>query len=304
MQDRLIRIENEAAYALVYPEQGFQLHGFAVKRGGRWLDVIYGPPDGREPEDRRYGNPVLFPSVGVTTGDEPDRWSHAGRLLPMQQHGWARDAYWHVDAVSRDAVAGHLRPPTGMRLAFPFDHELRLRYRVEGDSLTLDAELGSQASAPFPYALGFHPYLRAPLTSQSDRSACLVRLPQGTRLRSGDGWRTIEASASPARPVSVVDPELPGSIVLAETGVSALEVEDTRAGLAVRVATTTGTNKDGDAPYQSFPVWVVWTAAPHAPYICLEPWTDAPNALQRARTRTIAPGAIHRYRMAISVRSL
>src|SRR5256885_115828 len=108
MVERLVRIESDRAYALVYPEQGFQLHAYAVKIGGRWVDVIYGPSDGREPADRRYGNPVLFPSVGVTTGAEPDRWAHGGRLLPMQQHGWARDAYWHVEAADRNAVAARL----------------------------------------------------------------------------------------------------------------------------------------------------------------------------------------------------
>jgi galactose mutarotase-like enzyme len=298
MLERLVRIENERARALVYPEQGFQLHAFAVKVGGRWVDVIDGPADGREPADRRYGNPVLFPSAGVTTGAEPDRWAHGGRLLPMQQHGWARDAYWHVEAIARDAVAARLRPTTGMRVAFPFDFTLRLRYALEGDTLALDAEVTNGGATAFPYALGFHPYLRAPLASGGDRAACVVRLPTGTRLRTPDAWRTIERSPSPARAITVVDAELPGSIVLVETGATALEVEDPTAGLAARVAVEQG------APFQSFPTWVVWTAAPDAPYVCLEPWTDAPNALNRPATRTIDPGAAHRYRTTISARAL
>ena len=49
---------------------------------------------------------------------------------------------------------------------------------------------------------------------------------------------------------------------------------------------------------------IIWSAAPEAPYVCLEPWTDAPNALNRPGTRTLAAGAKHRYRMTISARTL
>ena len=89
---------------------------------------------------------------------------------------------------------------------------------------------------------------------------------------------------------------LPGSIVLAETGATALEVEDAAAGIATRVSV------EGSA--QGFPIWVAWSAAPDAPYVCLEPWTDAPNALNRPETRRIEAGATHRYQLKISARPI
>jgi galactose mutarotase-like enzyme len=297
---RLVRLDNGQCRALVYPEQGFQLHGLttAASVGGAPVEVIFGPPDGREPADRRYGNPVLFPSVGVTSGpgSEPDRWSHAGRLFTMQQHGWARDAYWHVDAVGDSSVSAHLVPTTGLRASFPFPFELRLRYALEGMGLSLSAELHNQGDGPFPYALGFHPYLRAPLSSGGSRGQCRVRLPAGTRLRSADSWRTIERTPAAARTIDALDSELPGSIVLGDTGATALELEDAAAGIAARVSV--------EESEQSFPVWVAWTSSPEAPYLCLEPWTDAPNALNRPGTRTIPPGGAHRYRLTISLRAL
>ncbi len=296
---RLVRLDNGRLRALIYPEQGFALRGVrAVPEGrpaGEPVEVIFAPPDGREPADRRYGNPILFPSVGVTSGVEPDRWSHDGRALPMQQHGWARDAYWHVEAIDDLSVTGCLVPTTGIRAAFPFGFVLRLRYSLEGSSLLLSAELGNEGDQPFPYALGFHPYLRAPLGDGSRRT-CRVRLPGGTRLRSPDAWRTIDRSSAPPRVIDVSDPELAGSILLADTGASALEVEDTAAGLATRVSV--------EGSEQGFPIWVAWSAGPDAPYVCLEPWTDAPNALNRPGTRAIEPGAIHRYRMTVSLRTL
>jgi galactose mutarotase-like enzyme len=73
-------------------------------------------------------------------------------------------------------------------------------------------------------------------------------------------------------------------------------VEDPSSGLAARVSVA--------GSEQSFPVWVIWSSAPDAAYVCLEPWTDAPNALNREGTRKLAGGATHRYRMELSVRSL
>jgi galactose mutarotase-like enzyme len=293
---RLIVLEEGGSRALIYPEQGFQLHGFDVDLGrGSPLQLVYGPRGAREPADRRYGNPVLFPSVGLSHGSAPNSWEHGGRALLMQQHGWARDLYWHVEHLDGRSITGVLSPTSGVKAAFPFDFELRLRYVLEGRALTLETTIANQGNEPFPYALGFHPYLRAPLAG-GRREDCRVQLPAGVRLQSPDNWRTLNRGPASARTVDLTEPELPGSIVLVETGAKALEVEDRAAGLAGRISV--------EESEESFPVWVVWSAAPEAPYVCLEPWTDAPNALNRPGTRTLAAGGTHRYRMTISVRAL
>jgi galactose mutarotase-like enzyme len=296
-RSRLIEISDGASRALVYPEQGFQLHAFtAGLPDGRRVEVIYGPAGAREPADRRYGNPVLFPAVGLSHGTLPNSWDHDGRALQMAQHGWARDLYWHVDAADARSVTGLLVPTTEMRAAYPFDFELRVRYALEGSTLVLTASLLNKGDKSFPYALGFHPYLRAPLLDGGRRDDCVVSLPGGVRLLSDDSWRTMTRVPEAARTVAVSDPEMPGSIVLVETGARSLQVEDRRARLAARVSI--------EGSEESYPVWVVWSAAPDAPYVCLEPWTDAPNALNRGETRRLPGGATHHYRMSIAVQAL
>jgi galactose mutarotase-like enzyme len=289
---RLVTLTDGDTRALLYPEQGFQLHGFSVGP----TEVVYGPPGPREPADRRYGNPVLFPSVGLTSGSRPHHWDHDGQPLQMHQHGWARDLYWHVIDHDGHSLTALLTPTTGMKVAFPFDFELRLRYAVSGPALVLDTTLTNTGGAPFPYALGFHPYLRAPLGGSGSRQACKVALPAGTRLTTSDNWRTVARAAASARTIAATDAELPGSIVLVDTGARALDVVDEAAHLAARVSVE---DSAGD-----FPIWVVWSSAPDAAYVCLEPWTDYPNALNRPGTRTLAAGATQRYRMTISLRPL
>jgi galactose mutarotase-like enzyme len=293
---RLITISDGESRALVYPERGYQLFGFSTNVGGRSVDVIHTPPGDIEPADRRYGNPILFPAVGVSNGSRNDAWDHNGVALPMPPHGWARNVYWQVTEVTPKSVTAVCLPHPGFKLGFPFDFELRLRYQLAGGTLVVETTLSNTGKDAFPYALGFHPYLCAPLGPGGRRDQCEVAVPAGTRLSSGDAWRTIARAPEAARVIPATSAELPGSVVLDETGAEALELVDRASGLAARVSVA------GSA--ESHPVWVVWSAAPDAPYVCLEPWTDAPNALNRAKTRTISAGATHQYRMVMSARTL
>jgi galactose mutarotase-like enzyme len=299
VESRLVALDDGASRALLYPERGFQLFRYQASVAGKRVEVIHTPPGDIEPADRRYGNPVLFPAVGVSNGREADHWDRGGASLPMPPHGWARNVYWQIDRLEARVLSAVVVPHPGFRLGFPFDFQLRMTYTLEPNALVLDTEIKNTGGEPFPYALGFHPYLRAPLGAKPDptaRERCLVRVPSATRLTTGDGWKTITRAPEAPRSIAASAAELPGSVVLEGTGAQSLEVEDPGSGLAARVSV--------EGSEQSFPVWVVWSAAPDSPYVCLEPWTDAPNALNRPGTRTLAAGGTHRYRMALSARSL
>jgi galactose mutarotase-like enzyme len=297
LASRLITLDDGKSRALVYPERGFQLFSYQADVGGRKVEVIHAPPPGREPADRRYGNPVLFPAVGLSSGSRADGWDHKGTFLPMPMHGWARNMYWQVEQLDARSMTAVLVPNPGFRLGFPFDFELQMTYRLEPSALVLETVIKNLGNEPFPYALGFHPYLRAPLgAGPGDRGRCIVKAPSGVRLKSADLWRTVTRGREEARTIAVNADELAGSVVLEQTGATALEVEDPTSGLAARVSVV--------GSEQSYPVWVIWSAAPDAAYVCLEPWTDAPNALNREGTRKLAAGETHRYRMELSVRSL
>lgn len=295
VSSRFINIANDHARAQLYPERGFQLFGFQVRRRGEWRELVHAPAAAVEPADRRYGNPVLFPAVGVSNGVEADSWNHEGKSLAMPPHGWARNVYWQVEEVTETSMTAIVVPHPGFKLGFPFDFRLRMTYRLEGATLALETELANEGNLAFPYALGFHPYLRAPLVGD-DRSTCRVQLPGGQRLRTQDGWRSFKVELESARSIALDDAELPGSIILLETGALSMDLRDEGAGLASRVSV--------EGSGQDFPVWVVWNASPEAPYVCLEPWTDAPNALNRTGTRRLPAQQTHRYRMSLSLHEL
>ncbi|MCG5052085.1 MAG: hypothetical protein KA712_03910 [Myxococcales bacterium] len=296
LSSRLIVLRKGPCEALLYPERGFQLLGFrAPSPRGERTELLHVAGEAIEPSDRRYGNPILFPAVGVSNGAHPDSWEYGGKSLAMPPHGWARNVYWQIEASSDEALTAVLLPHPGWKAVYPFDFSMRLTYRFEGTSLVADTVIENAGEVPMPYALGFHPYLRMPLAPQSRAAACQVSLPAGTRLRPQDGWRQVSRTPEAARTVTLDHEDLPGSIVLADTGATSLEVVDEAAGMATFVSVA--------GSEQSFPVWVAWNASPDAPYVCLEPWTDAPNALNRPGTRKLDPGQTHRYRMAIGARA-
>ncbi len=297
---RSIEIAAGNARAFVYPEHGFQLHGFEVEVPGHGtVPVVYGPPERGEPWDRRYGNPILFPSIVFSHGPEKNSWAYQGRELLMPQHGWARDLYWHVESIEKDSVVGWLEPTHGVAVAFPFQFRLRLAYSLQDGALVLDAAVSNRGAEAFPYALGFHPYLRAPLSEAGSRKTSEVVIPAGTRLRTRDDWRTVARSPRAAGSVALSDPELSEGFVMEDTLATSLEVIDHASRLATRVSV--------EGSEQRMPVWAVWAAAPDAQYVCLEPWTSEPNSLNllgREQDLRLAPGACHRYRMSISLLSL
>jgi galactose mutarotase-like enzyme len=296
MNARHVLLQRGNKRAWIYPEQGFQLHGFEQEMGERGVArVIYAPGTMTEPFDRRYGNPVLFPSPSRSqSGAGPDTWKWNGRTLPMPFHGFARDVYWQVTDVQMDRVTARLVPEGVSRVCFPFNFALRLTYRLGEDGLALDAEISNTGDAEaFPYALGFHPYIRVPLGPRGAITDASVVLPGGAQIRSDDGGRTHGRQPLEPRRVQA-DAELVNSLLLTDLPTRCLEVEDRANGMAARVSV-----EESEGP---FPYWVIWSASPDSAYVCLEPWTDTPNALNRPSTRRCAPGETHRYRMVLSVR--
>jgi galactose mutarotase-like enzyme len=295
MKCRLIPIVGESMRAWVYPEQGFQLFGLEYKRGKSWIPVIFAPDMDREPADRRYGNPILFPAPSAShAGEILNAWSHDGEVHPMAFHGFARNSYWHLLKHSESSVSAELSPQTETKLSFPFEFILRLTYTISKNSLVLDAIVQNLDDKPFPYGFGLHPYLQCPLGGEGTKADCSIKLPSGKRIVSKNFWRTSSSIPFPAQEISAIDHDhLTHTIVLSDSGASELELKNQKNGMITRVSVKGSKN--------SFPIWAIWSDTPEDPYVCIEPWTDYPNMLGRKETVTCPPAASKEYQMTISV---
>jgi len=295
MKSRLIVLKAHKQRAWVYPEHGFQLFGYERELGrGRTIPVIYAPDREREPSDRRYGNPILFPNPSPShSAHGLDTWVWNGKVFAIPGHGFARNNYWHVLDQDADRVTAELVPNTSTQLAFPFDFRLRLTYRLTARGLALKGALENPGKEAFPYAFGFHPYLNTPLGKKGGVKDCFVALPSGTQVQSEDQWKTHSMNSFAAQEARC-DGKLVPAIILLETRAKQLELQDRANGLVTTVSI--------EGSKQPLGAWVIWSASAETPYVCLEPWTDFPDALNRPTTRKCPPGATHEYEMRISVK--
>ncbi len=296
MRSRFVVLKHGDKEAWVYPELGMQLYKFDQKVDGRDVSVIHAPSLDREPADRRYGNPVLFPAPSLSHSESgPDTWIWQKKVLAMPSHGIARNFCWCVTGLSPHRVEAELVPNSSAKTSFPFDFRLHGSYVLDDRGLVLDVVVENSGKEAFPYALGFHPYIRAPLASSGSKHECSIRLPAGVQMTTADQWNTLNGSPVGEKRIRA-DEELVGSLLIAESSARFLEMEDHANRLVARVSV--------EASEKDFPYWVIWSASPKAPFVCLEPWTDGPNALNRRETRRCGPGETHRYQMSISVRKL
>jgi aldose 1-epimerase len=283
-----------AARAAIWPQAGFNLFGWQARYEDRLLDLIYADSkffDNGRPT--RTGIPVLFPFPNrIRQGRF--HWDGKEYQLPLNDsnsqnaiHGFACRRPWRVVAQGADETSAWLTgefwgavDAPDSRTHWPADYRLRLTYRLEAHRLRLEALVENPDHNPLPFGLGYHPYLRVPLTAEGQPEDCWIEtkagamwelkdsLPTGARhaaLRAGD--------LSQPRPFQLlnVDDLLTDLEPLAAPGKEGLlyrgQIEQRSEQIAVRLLTS-----------PAFRELVVFTPA-HRQAFCLEPYTCPTDAI-------------------------
>jgi galactose mutarotase-like enzyme len=294
MKDRLVCLQNKNLRMWIYPEQGFQIYRLEQDIENRDTVILVDyPPNCCEPSDRRFGNPILFPNPGVANSQNgDDTWIWNKKTFSMPPHGFGRNFYWKVTEIQTSSITGELVSSSSTKAQYPFDFRVRVKYSLEDDGLVIETWIENTGENAFPYAFGFHPYFRTPLGPKGTKSDCTIDLPKGIRIKSSDQWRSFSGEPFSPKCLHALDPELSSSIALTETNSKFLHLMDKANKVAVKISVE-------ESP-QDFPVWVVWSASVEAPYVCIEPWTDLANALNRSETRRCMPQAKNHYRVRFS----
>jgi galactose mutarotase-like enzyme len=296
MKSRLVNLKFKNKTAWIYPEQGLQLYGYEENLNGTVATVVDFPLNCEEPADRRYGNPILFPAPSKTFSKQgPDLWEWNGKVYRMPFHGFARNLYWRITQLTENKIQAELAKTANTTVSFPFEFKFSASYTLDDRGLVLDVLVQNLGAEPFPYGVGFHPYIKAPLGKSGTPADCTVDSPQAVRAKTTDEWKSHGLEPFAARQFRASE-DLVESFVLTQTGLKFMELHDHANKLIARVSV--------EQSKKDFPVWVVWNASPTAGYVCLEPWTDVPNALSRSETRTCPPGETHAYQIAFSVKPM
>lgn len=249
------------SYFVVDPERGGIVTEFYAGR-----PVFYMDRNTYEDPSRyvRGGNPVLFPIVGKLTDD---CFFVQGKPHTIPIHGLARNAVWQLEDQETEDCARltlRLNSTQAMLAQYPFPFSLHFSYSLRGNCLSVEQRYENTGSEPMPAAFGFHPYFFVP---QKETASLTVSAAEYLNMQTG------RLAPYPGG-IRLDQPEELGYLLL-----------DVSAKQAVLQYGQGAVQVDFDAPFRHVLVW----SLPNAPFVCVEPWTARPDALNTQEEVILIP---------------
>jgi galactose mutarotase-like enzyme len=242
-------------------------------------------------------SPLLFPIVGKVPGD---LYLIDGQTYELPQHGFARVSDFALVDADRSSCTFELRPTPETLRCYPFAFVLRVRYRIDGGTLSVAATVVNEDARPMPFSFGFHPAFRWPLASHPARDGYAIGFERDESApvrRGADGLLIEERFASPVqgRTLPLQDSLFERGAIIFDTLASRSVTYGPQGAPVLRIG------------FRDMPHLGIWTK-PGAPYVCIEPWQGyaAPVGIagelrDKPGIVSLPPGAAATYEMTIAV---
>ncbi|MDP3546814.1 MAG: aldose 1-epimerase family protein [Phreatobacter sp.] len=230
--------------------------------------------------------PILFPIVGWARNGEV---RIDGIARPMGVHGFAGSRPFRVVEQGEASCRLELVDDAETRAVYPFGFSLSVSYDLTVDGLAIGFTITNAGDRPMPYALGFHPGFRWPLTgAQRSGHAVVFAEPEEPSVPVIAPGGLFSSQRRPA-PLDGRRMALDDAVFAAE----ALCFLDARSrSWAFEAPDRSAIRMDLDG----FPHLALWSK-PGAPFVCLEAWTGhgdpvgfAGDLKDKPSMRILAPG--------------
>lgn len=225
-------------------------------------------------EKFRGGNPILFPSCGRLTDKA---YTLNGKKYEMPIHGFARDYAWQIAQINETDAAEltlSLKNNAETFSMYPFEFEVRFTYRLKDGVLSIIQQVINNSDAEMPFSLGLHPYFCA------DTSKAKVEVPSKLAYFVNDRVE-FDGVLNATDDLDHVCVNLTGKKATLDTGL----------GYSV------------DVSYEGkYTCVVVWSPMNNTQFVCVEPWSAAPDALNTKENLIyLAPGKSETFVMDFAV---
>lgn len=206
--------------------------------------------------------PILFPIAG---GLKEDGYYLQGKRYSLPKHGYVRKLVWQLESVgSSKAVFLITQKDPG----FPFEYELRACYELDGDTIIVSYRVLNRDRCTFYFGIGAHEGFATP-GGVEDYS---IVFDEKETLEN----YVLHGNLIAREPVVMSRDIREFPLSYEDYAVDALVFPDLKSrGLVLN------SRKDGGRIRLEYPghdVLMLWTR-PGAEYICIEPWTNAPDFL-------------------------
>ncbi len=232
-------------------------------------------------------SPVLFPIIGRLRGGQT---RVNGQSYVMGIHGFAGNQVFALRSMQPDQVTLGLASNEATRALYPFEFDLSLGYRLQGQSLEIELRVRNLGAEPMPFAIGLHPGLRWPF-SATDAGGHAVAFDQSESPRvpviSPDGLFSEQQRTLDMAPRRLgLDPSPIGSTALCFRNANSRRLRfESPDGAAIELSAS------------NFAHWALWNK-PGAPFLCIEAWTGHGDPVDfdgeladKPSMRQLAPGA-------------
>ena len=266
----IIRSPDGSTSATIHPERGADVSSLIMPRDGRAVEWLYRRENFWTTIVDAGGSPFLFPVCGRhRLPGKPGAYIWEGREYAMPLHGFAMYRPWNIESMTEDQISVTLAADDETRSMYPFEFSVTLHYRVTKGVFTCRQQVTNNGTTPMPYASGFHPYFNM---NEHELTACSVTGSFdaiGTYNTDFTDIGTWEPAGSSIPVVSAARSN--HAIRLGSTD----PVFITIAGKPIAMLQVSGSESDTPFGYIQF------YRSGSDPFICVEPWMDLPNALNR-----------------------
>lgn len=211
--------------------------------------------------------PVCFPITGELPNGEMEAF---GKRCTMKRHGVARINPFEVLEQHKNSVTFVQRSDENTKRDFPFDYELKIKYTINGDTVTNEYIVTNTDEDKLPFVIGGHPAFNCPLANGEKFEDYKVVFDKNI----------TKPCLRPDHHTGLVNvfekfDEMHGSDTLSLVHElfeekDALIFENCEA----KSATLIGKSGKGvKIEFQDMNNLLIWSAVGNAPFVALEPWT-------------------------------
>jgi aldose 1-epimerase len=180
------------ASAQILPGFGFNCYSWRPVVAGGAFEALWAVPDFDQGTGRpsHSGIPLLFPFPGRIRDSV---YEYGGKRYTLTAssmnngnaiHGFVMSRPWEV--IERDVarvkarfLASKMEPK--ILEEWPADFEVTAEYALSAEALSFTFTVRNPDTKPLPWALGLHPYFRAPLGEQGTIAECSLDVPAASR---------------------------------------------------------------------------------------------------------------------------
>ncbi len=214
-------------------------------------------------------SPVLFPIVGAL---KENIYHYEDEKYSLPRHGFARDMDFEIDKISEQEILFTLNHSIETLKIYPFEFQLRLRYKFFGATLCCTYEVINTSGKEMLFSIGGHPAFASPLNNEGNYADYFLQFSDDDELTYYHIEDNLISNKSTVLKLEDKKLFLKHNLFYND----ALVIKNLK---SRSISLMNSKNYNGiNFKFENFPYFGIW-AAKDADFVCLEPWCGIADSI-------------------------